>query len=286
MELMIPLPLVLPDAPLDLAPLEEAVRAWGLQVQQQALALAWERQAALRPPASCPTCHGGDLRPAGRQPRQVETTFGPVWLARRRQRCRGCGRHFQPDDAVLSPAVGAGQCPPAVRELAALSGASWPYRSAARVLSRLRGSPVAPETIRQAVAQAGAMVAAQVAAEAQAACQPPPGAPDPTRPVPPRLVVELDGAWVRSHDNADGCPLGDGGEGGGGSQRGRARRAPPHAPARAALRRHAGRGGRLRPAGDGRGGAPQRRRGAAADAAGRRRRVGCPLGDGSWGRRS
>jgi hypothetical protein len=203
-EVMIAEPLVLPDAPLDLAALEAAVRAWGLRVQQAALALAWAEQAALRPPVPCPTCHGTEVRPAGTKSRQVETTFGPVRLPRRRQRCRACGRHFQPDDAVLAPALGAGQCTPAVRELAALSGASWPYRTAAQVLGRLRGSPVAPETIRQAVAQTGTAVAAQQAGEAAVACRPPAGAPDTTRPRPARLVVELDGAWVRSRDNAAG----------------------------------------------------------------------------------
>jgi hypothetical protein len=100
--------------------------------------------------------------------------------------------------------MGRGQCTPALRELAALCGASWPYRSAARVLGRLRGSPVAPETIRQAVAETGAAVVAQHAAEAVAACCPPAGAPDTTRPHPTQLVVELDGAWVRSHDNGAG----------------------------------------------------------------------------------
>ena len=108
MELMMEHPLVLPDDPQELARLEEEVRAWGLRVQQAALALAWERQAALRPAAPCPTCHGADLRPAGAKPRRAETTFGPVWLPRRRVRCRGCGRHFQPDDGALAPALGGG----------------------------------------------------------------------------------------------------------------------------------------------------------------------------------
>lgn len=204
MELMIAEPLVLPDLPLALAELEEEVRAWGRRVQQAAFAAAFARQAALRPAVPCPTCGEFDRRPAGRKPRKVETTFGPVWLERQRQCCRACGRYFQPDDAVLGPAVGLGQCTPALRELAALTGASWPYRSAARVLGRLRGSPVSPETIRQAVAQSGAAVADQHAAEAAAACRPPAGAPDTTQPRPERLVVELDGAWVRSHDNAEG----------------------------------------------------------------------------------
>jgi hypothetical protein len=56
----------------------------------------------------------------------------------------------------------------------------------------------------QVVAQTGRLVAAQHAREAAAACHPPPTAPDPERPRPPRLVVERDGAWVRSHDNALG----------------------------------------------------------------------------------
>jgi transposase-like protein len=201
---MIVHPLVLPDTPLDVAQLEEAVRAWGREAQQRAFTAAWVAQAALRPPVPCPSCQATDLSPAGTKPRKIETTFGPVRLPRQRRRCRGCGRHFQPDDAVLVPAVGAGQGTPALRELAALAGAGWPYRSAARVLGRLRGSPVAPETVRQAVAQTGAAVAAQHAAEAEAACRPPAGAPDTTRPRPAQVVLELDGAWVRSHDNAEG----------------------------------------------------------------------------------
>ena len=204
MELMIPCPLVLPDAPLALPELEERVHAWGLCLQQQALALAWEQQAELRPAGPCPSCQGTDLRPAGSKPRKVETIFGPVRLPRQRVRCRRCGRHRQPDDAALAPVLGGGQCTPALRELAACCGASWPYRQAARVVGRLRGSPLATETVRAVVEQAGAAVAAQHAAEAQAACRPPAGAPDTTRPRPERLVLELDGAWVRSHDNAEG----------------------------------------------------------------------------------
>jgi Uncharacterised protein family (UPF0236) len=203
-ELMIPEPFVLPDAPRGLGELEEAVRTWGRRVQQAALTAAWVAQAAVRPPVPCPRCAETAASPAGRKPRKIETTFGPVWLPRRRRRCRVCGHHFQPDDAALGPALGVGRCTPALRELAALAGAGWPYRSAARVLGRLRGSPIAPETVRQAVAETGAAVAAQHAAEADAACRPPAGAPDTTRARPTRLVVELDGAWVRSHDNAEG----------------------------------------------------------------------------------
>jgi hypothetical protein len=86
-DVMMAEPLALPDAPLELADLGEAIRAWGQRVQQAALA------------------------PAGRTPRKVETTFGSVRLAPLRRRCRGCGWHFQPDDAVLGPALGTGHGP-------------------------------------------------------------------------------------------------------------------------------------------------------------------------------
>jgi hypothetical protein len=203
-EVMIACPLVVSDLPLELPALEAAVHAWGLRLQREALARAWAAQAALRPAAPCSRCGGTDLRAAGGKPRHIETLFGPVQLPRRRVRCAGCGRHHQLDAAVLAPVLGPGRCTPAVRDLAASCGASWPYQQAARVVGRVRGAPLSAETLRAVVTQTGQAVAAQHTAEAQAACQPPATAPDPARQRPARLVVELDGAWVRSHDNALG----------------------------------------------------------------------------------
>lgn len=204
MELMIVCPLVLPDVPLDLAQLEAAVHTWGLAIQREALAQAWAAQATQRPLRPCPRCAATELHPAGSKRRQIETVFGPVSLPRQRVCCRGCGLHSQPDDAMLTPILGQGRCTPALRELAAMCGASWPYQQAAQVVGRVRGAPLSAETIRTVVAQAGSAVAAQHATEAQHACQPPVTVPDPHLPRPARLVVELDGAWVRSHDNALG----------------------------------------------------------------------------------
>jgi hypothetical protein len=201
---MIACPLLLPEAAVDLATLEAVVHAWGLRIQREALARAWAAQAARRSLRPCPHCAGTVLRPAGSKPRQIETIFGPVALPRRRLRCDGCGQHHQPDDAGLVPVLGSGRCTPALRDLAASCGASWPYQQAARVVGRIRGAPLSAETIRAVVAQTGTAVAAQHAAEAATACQPPAAAPDPERPRPRRLVVELDGAWVRSRDNALG----------------------------------------------------------------------------------
>jgi len=206
MELMIPLPLTVPDTPLSLDELETAVHQWGLAVQQHALALAWQAQAALRPTAPCPHCQAQCQRPAGSKARRIETRFGPVRLVRRRLRCRGCGRHFQPDDAALGALLGAGRCTRSLRELAAQCGASWPYRQAAQVLGLVRGTPLASETVRQIVARTGAVVGRQYEDEAARVCRPPATAPPPTAGAA-QVEITLDGAWIHSRDNAHGMEI-------------------------------------------------------------------------------
>ena len=207
MEVMIGVPLVLADAPLGVHALEERVADWGRQVMRQAMATAWAAQAALRPAGACPACGERESRPAGAKARQVETVFGRVVLPRQRRRCAGCGRHYQPDDAVLAPELGGGQLSPALRELTVLCGASWPYRQAAQVLERLRGTPLAAETVRAVVGTVGSAVATRQATAAAAAMAPPATAPEPGRTVPARIEVELDGAWVPCHDHAHGLEV-------------------------------------------------------------------------------
>jgi hypothetical protein len=206
MQLMIPLPLTLPDLPLSLVELETAVHVWGLAVQQCALARAWQAQAALRPSVPCPTCDASQQQRSGTKARKVETRFGPVRLTRQRVCCQACGRHFQPDDATLMPLLGAGQCTPMLRELAAQCGASWPYRQAAQVLTLLRGAPLAAETVRRIVAETGGAAERQYTDEARRVCQPPATAPPPVV-APSRLEVILDGAWIHSWDNAHGMEI-------------------------------------------------------------------------------
>jgi hypothetical protein len=205
-EVMIAVPLVVPDAPLGVAALEAQVEEWGRRVMRQGLAAAWAAQAALRLVGSCPACGGAESRPAGSKARRVETVFGPVDLPRQRRCCDGCGRHYQPDDVVLVPDLGAGRLSPHLRELAVLCGTSWPYRDAAQVLGRLRGTPLSAETVRSVVGTVGTAVASAQAVAAAAAVAPPATAPAP-RPGPDRLEVELDGAWVHSHDNAHGLEV-------------------------------------------------------------------------------
>jgi hypothetical protein len=205
-EVMIVVPVVLPDAPLGVGELEARVEEWGRQVMRQAMAAAWVAQAVLRPAGPCPGCGGVESQPAGRKTRRLETVFGPVTLPRQRRRCTACGRHYQPDDAWLGPEVGAGRVSPHLRELTVLCGTSWPYRQAAQVLERLRGTPLAAETVRAVVGTVGAAVARAQAQEAAVAVAPPATAPTP-RPVPERLEVEVDGAWVHSHDNPHGLEV-------------------------------------------------------------------------------
>lgn len=206
MELMIAHPLILPDAPLSLDELEVTIQGWGQELKRRALATAWAAQMARRPPVPCPHCQSCDQRRAGHKARMIETLFGRVSLVRQRQWCRACGRHFQPDDALLTPVLGAGRCTPRLQELAALCGASWPYQQAAVVLGQVRGAPLAAETVRRIVAVMGAAVAAQYAAQAQAACRPPASAPAP-RTAPAAIEIVLDGAWIRSRDNVRGMEV-------------------------------------------------------------------------------
>ncbi len=206
MELRITHPLILPDDPCSLDALEETIQTWGQELKRYALAAAWAAQMARLPPVPCPSCQSLDQRRAGHKTRWIETLFGGVPLVRQRQHCRSCGRHFQCDDALLTPVLGAGRCPPRLQELAALCGASWPYQQAAVVLGKVRGAPLAAETVRRIVAVAGAAVAAQYAAEAQIACRPPATAPVPMT-APTAVEIILDGGWIRSRDNAQGMEV-------------------------------------------------------------------------------
>jgi transposase-like protein len=104
---MITLPLTLPDLPLSLDEMEATLHAWGLDAMRQGVAAAWQAQAAVRASVACPACQSSVQRRAGIKQRHLETRFGPVVVRRQRLRCQECGRYFQPDDALLTPARGA-----------------------------------------------------------------------------------------------------------------------------------------------------------------------------------
>jgi hypothetical protein len=204
-EIIIPLRLVLPDDPIPFAELEARVQEAGRAAVRAAYAAALEAHAAQAASDPCPRCGGATTRAAGRKPRRIETPVGAVTFRRPRRQCLVCRRRFQPGDDRLHDALGGGQCSPALRELAAVRGASWPYRQAATVLGLLRGEPIAPETVRAIVGRVGERLAAAQEAEAARACRAG-RAVDPVERLPPpdELVAELDGAWVGATDAANG----------------------------------------------------------------------------------
>jgi hypothetical protein len=204
-EIIVPLRLDLPDTAIAFADLETRVEEAGRAALRAAYAAAWVAQLALSAADPCPHCGSAASRAAGTKPRRIETPVGAVTVPRPRRRCAGCGRRFQPGDARLREALGGGQCSPALRELAALCGASWPSRQAAAVLGLLRGEPLAPETVRAVAGRGGGRIAVAQEAAAAKACQPD-RTPDPADRLPPpaELVAELDGAWVGATDAASG----------------------------------------------------------------------------------
>jgi hypothetical protein len=75
------------------------------------------------------------------------------------------------------------------------------------VVGRLRGVPLSTETVRAVVGTVGSAVATHQAQEAAATVAPPAAAPTHGREVPTRIEVELDGAWVHSHDTTHGIEV-------------------------------------------------------------------------------
>jgi Uncharacterised protein family (UPF0236) len=63
------------------------------------------------------------------------------------------------------------------------------------------------ESVRAVVGTVGTRVATAQAAEAATAVAPPATSPEPGRAVSARIEVELDGAWVHSHDNVHGLEV-------------------------------------------------------------------------------
>jgi hypothetical protein len=191
--------------------LDGRVAAWGRGVMRQAMASAWAAQAACQPIGPSPTRGEAESHPTGSNARRVETVFGPVTLSRQRRRCGGCGLHFQPDDALLVAEVGVGRLSPASRDLTALCCVRWPYRQAAEALGRLRGASLSAETVRAVVGTVGHAVTTVRTQDAAAAVAPPATAPA-VQPAPERLEVELDRAWVYSHDTPHGLEIKVGGQ--------------------------------------------------------------------------
>ena len=161
-------------------------------------------EAAMR----CPHCGGIELRSEGTDQRVLLTSFGRVVLHLRRQRCQACGRRFRPAAALLE-CVGSGNVTGKLRSACVLAGASWPYKTAARVLGELCGAKVSPEKLRQLTALSGHSEAESQVVAARQAHSPTvesvrAKAAQPVVAAPHMLWVGLDGGWVASRDQPKG----------------------------------------------------------------------------------
>lgn len=206
------------DPSSDIDTVEGQILEAGRAAMQRLLVVVGQEVEAL--PVTCPFCTSRCGCWDGQDARLVATTFGRVWLARRRWRCHACQRRSRPLDRLLAP-LGDGQLTRLLRQACVEAGASWPYATAARLLERLCGAQVSAETVRQCVLSEGSTRAAQQqrAAEelvtptatgvrqerarqtrrtrhgSRAACEASP---------PQRLLVELDGGWVPSREQPGG----------------------------------------------------------------------------------
>jgi hypothetical protein len=211
------------DPAVGVAGWEQAVQDAGREAMRRALAQAVRHYEAAH--LACPHCGSAQSHSQGTVRRRVLTGFGRVALGLRRQRCDGCQRRFRPAQGCLA-GLGRGQVTPALAQACTLAGASWPYATAAGVLQQLSGAQISAEEVRRQMGRAGQREAVAQQAEAARLLQPTAadvqaardrqaaqdrhdraaraGQPSPAAPVPPCLIVGLDGGWVPSREQAGG----------------------------------------------------------------------------------
>lgn len=186
---------------------EQAVQEAGREAMRQVLGGAVRQYEAAHP--GCPHCGSATSHSQGTVRRRVLTGFGRVALVLRRQRCDECERRFRPAQGCLRR-LGRGQVTPALAEVCALAGASWPYATAARVLHRLSGAQVSAEQVRHHTNQQGRQEAVAQQEEADRRLQPTAKQVRAERErclpaaAPAGLIVGLDGGWVPSREQAGG----------------------------------------------------------------------------------
>ncbi len=145
----------------------------------------------------CPGC--GFLVPMHSQrPRTVQTTCGPLVLARPWYHCPSCRHGFSPVDATLGLAPRA-RISTALQAWLVRLNVSTTQREAAALLTDLTGVVVGMDTIREHTTAVGTAVA-EADTRAIQQVQQTGASATPVVPVPGHLVVETDGAMVRYDD--------------------------------------------------------------------------------------
>jgi hypothetical protein len=168
----------------------------------------------------CPHCAGTRGAWDGVDPRVLSTSFGRVVLARRRWRCHDCRRRSRPADRLFR-SLGSGTTTAALRAACVRVGSQESFAPAARTLRQLCGARVSPEQVRQLTLAAGAAAVTRQADETRRLVYPTAAEwraevaagvertrrgqrPVASAPPPARLLVELDGGWVPSREQAGG----------------------------------------------------------------------------------
>jgi hypothetical protein len=125
-----------------------------------------------------------------------------------------CRHLFRPAERCLAQVQGH-NVTPALRELAALVGSSWPYETAAGVLKRLSGVQLSDERLRQLTNEQGNTLAKQQQSEAQQVLeeavsmeqirtQRAQSQAEAKQEPPQWLQVGLDGGWLPSREKKGG----------------------------------------------------------------------------------
>ena len=200
------------DTSASLTDLERHIQAAGRDAMKEALKQAL-RQGALHQ-TTCPECGSDRVHTRGTKRRVLLTRFGRVDVPLRRLRCQQCRHLFRPAARCLAEVQGS-NITPDLRELAALVGSSWPYETAARVLTQLSGVQLSDERLRQLTNAQGSLLAEQHQSEAQQVLQEAVSMPqiraqrEQSQPQgkqdhPQWLQVGLDGGWLLSHEQKGG----------------------------------------------------------------------------------
>jgi hypothetical protein len=151
------------DAMASLSQMEQQIQAAGREAMKEALKQAIR---ALEEQPRCPECGSEEGRTQGTKRRVLLTSFGRVEMPLKRHRCQKCRHLFRPADAWLDEVRGT-NVTPELRDLAALVGCSWPYKTAAQVLKRLSGVCLSDERLRQLTNEQGTVLAKQQQEQAQ-----------------------------------------------------------------------------------------------------------------------
>jgi hypothetical protein len=200
------------DATATLSQMENQIEEAGRAAMQAALKQAIQQKEKQQ--KNCPRCGNDQFQSQGTKRRVLLTRFGRVDMPLKRLRCLGCRQLFRPAECCLAEVKGH-NVTPALRDLAALVGSSWPYETAAGVLQRLSGAVLSDERLRQITNEQGQTLAKAQRAQAEQVLQEAVSMEriraqreqsfSASTEIPPAwLQVGLDGGWVPSREQKGG----------------------------------------------------------------------------------